>query len=297
MAAKQSGFMKRKPLLGLALGGGGARGLAHIGVLQILESAGLKPDLLAGTSMGAVIAALYAAGYSPKRIEQEAHHFTKTSSMLKLMVDDLSFDYLVSAESIQEYFQERLNDIHQFTDLQMPVAFSAVDINSAQEVALDHGALIPAINASMALPGIAQPVELNDMRLIDGGALNNVPSDLVRSMGADVVVAVDVSPDVTDEAFWNEQRLPHIAAANWRSNAIMVATITAAKQRAARTDIYLKPDIPARITTLSGFSHVQDITDAGARAAKNALPEIRALCQPRFSLRKKRISNAKPAQL
>lgn len=287
----------RKPLLGLALGGGGARGLAHIGVLRELESQGIKPDLLAGTSMGAIIAAFYAAGFNPQQIEQEALHLTKISSMVKLVADDIKFDYLLSTDSIQNYFQERLKNIRLFSDMQIPVAFSSVDVLTAREVALYQGEVMPSINASMALPGIVEPVCMNEMCLMDGGSLNNVPADLVRSMGAEVVIAVDVSPDVADENFWKEHRLPQIAAANWRSNAIMVATITAAKQRKARTDVFIQPDIPAKITTLSGFSHVKTITDAGASALRAALPDIEKLCRPGVYFRPKKLKNPEPALL
>lgn len=289
--------IKTKPLFGLALGGGGARGLAHIGVLKVLESEGFRPDCLAGTSMGAIIAALYASGMTPEEIRKEAGQMGKLSIVVKLVADDLNFDYALSASTVQDYLQEILGDCADFSQLQIPLALAAVDLRSAREVALQEGSLVKAVNASMALPGVVEPVEWESMRLADGGSLNNVPADLARSMGAQVVVAVDVSPDVTSEHFWKEQRVPEIAAASWRSNAIMVANITAAKLRRARVDLVIRPDIPARITTLSGFKYMDELVDAGSKAALQALPGLRLLLKARFSLRRQTLRPANPALL
>ena len=286
-----------RPLFGLALGGGGARGLAHIGVLKVLESEGFRPDCLAGTSMGAIIAALYASGMTPETIRKEAGQMGKLSSVVKLVADDFNFDYALSADTVQEYLREILGKCTEFSHLQIPLAVATVDVRNAREVALQEGDLAKAINASMALPGVAEPVEWDGMRLADGGSLNNVPVDLARSMGTQVVVAVDVSPDVTNERFWKEQRVPEIAAASWRSNAIMVANITAAKMRRARVDLVIRPDIPTHITTLAGFKYVDQLVDCGSEAALKALPELRILLKARISFRSHKLKSASPAQL
>jgi NTE family protein len=283
----------RKPVLGLALGGGGARGLSHIGILRVFESEGISPDLLSGTSMGGIIAALYAAGLNARQIEDEARRFGKLTNMVKLFSDDLTkLNFVIGGESIQDYFREILGGDKQFSDLKIPLALGAVDVLSASEVSLQSGSLAEAVNATMALPGVAEPVCRDKMCLVDGGSLNNVPSDLARSMGAEVVIAVDVSPDVTDEKFWEEQHLPAIAAANWRTNAIMVANITAAKQRKAQTDIIIRPIIASKVTTLSGFKYADELIDAGSKAALEVLPQIRRLLKPRLYLKKAKISPA-----
>ncbi len=283
----------RKPVLGLALGGGGARGLSHIGILRVFESEGISPDLLSGTSMGGIIAALYAAGLNARQIEDEARRFGKLTNMVKLFSDDLTkLNFVIGGESIQDYFREILGGDKQFSDLKIPLALGAVDVLSASEVSLQSGSLAEAVNATMALPGVAEPVCRDQMCLVDGGSVNNVPSDLVRSMGAEVVIAVDVGPDVTDEKFWEEQRLPAIAAANWRTNAIMVANITAAKQRKAQTDIIIRPIISSKVTTLSGFKYADELIDAGSKAALEVLPQIRLLSKPRLYLKKAKISPA-----
>jgi len=291
----------RRPLLGIALGGGGARGFAHIGVLKILEGEGIQAQLMAGTSMGAVIAALYASGMSAKEIEDIAlgmSNFNNIGNMVKLLDGNLTrLRNVISNTAIQEYLAEMFGGKKNFADLKIPLALAAVDVLHARDVALQEGDLIEAISASMALPGIIAPLQKGDSLLVDGGSLNNVPADLVDSMGAEVTVAVDVSPDVTNMAFWEEQHIPGIAVANWRTNAIMVANFTAAKLRKARTDLIIRPDIDPQITTLSGFTNVKELVDAGAKAALEVLPEMRKLVKPRLFLTDPKIERAEPASL
>ena len=295
------GVSTRKPMLGIALGGGGARGFAHIGVLKILEGEGIEPQLMAGTSMGAVIAALYANGMSAREIEDIALNMSNINNlgnMVKLLDGSLTkLRNVISNSAIQEYLAEMFGGKKDFADLKIPLALAAVDVLHARDVALQEGDLLEAISASMALPGIIAPLQKGDALLVDGGSLNNVPADLVDSMGAEVTVAVDVSPDVTNMNFWDEQHIPGIAMANWRTNAIMVANFTAAKLRKARTDLIIRPDIDPQITTLSGFTNVKELVDAGAKAALDVLPELRKLTKARLFLTDPKIEKAEPASL
>lgn len=288
----------RKPLLGLALGGGGARGFAHIGVLKILEAEGFQPQVMAGTSMGGIIAALYASGMAIQDIEAAAARMGDLNTMVKLLDNDLpNLNHVVGHESVQEYLSKLFGAKRDFTSLNLPLALAAVDVLSARDVALQEGNLIDALSATMALPGVIEPLKRDGMCLVDGGSLNNVPADLASSMGAEVVIAVDVSPDVTDESFWKTQRMPGIALANWRTNAIMVANFTAAKLRKAQTDLIIRPKISPSITTLSGFKHVKSLTECGAKAALQALPELRRLLKPRIYFFAPKIKKAAPAVL
>jgi NTE family protein len=289
---------KRKPVLGIALGGGGARGITHIGVLKILEAEGIHPQILAGTSMGGIIAALYASGMSIAEIKEEADRLGNLNTMIKLLDNDLTnFDFVAKHDNVVEYLRGLFKDVKSFSDLKIPLSVAAVDVMTASDVALQEGDLAEAVSATMALPGVIEPLRRDGQCLVDGGSLNNVPADLAESMGAEVVVAVDVSPDVTNEDFWKEQRMPGIAMANWRTNAIMVANFTAAKLRKARTDIVIRPEIDYQITTLSGFKHVDKLVDAGAKAALNVLPELRKLLKPRLFLTDPKINKAEPADL
>lgn len=289
---------KRKPTLGIALGGGGARGFAHIGVLKILEADGICPQLLAGTSMGGIISALYASGYNANEIEQEASEMANIGNIVKLLDSDIgNWTHVVKNKNIQDYLTELLKDKKDFKDLDIPLAVAAVDVMTARDVALQEGSLLEAVSATMALPGIVEPLRKDDMFLVDGGSLNNVPADLVESMGAEVVLAVDVSPDVTNMDFWEEQHMPGIALANWRTNAIMVANFTAAKLRKAQTDLIIRPKINPQITTLSGFKYVKELVDAGAKAALESLPELRKMLKERVFFSSPKFSKAKPASL
>lgn len=175
--------MIRKPLLGLALGGGGARGFAHIGVLKILEAEGIQPDIMAGTSMGGIIAALYASGMAVREIEKEAARMGDLTNMIKLLDGDFaSLNHVISNDSVRDYLIRLLKDVRRFEDLRIPLALAAVDVMQARDVALQSGDLLEALSASMALPGVIEPLRKDGMRLVDGGSLNNVSADLADSM-------------------------------------------------------------------------------------------------------------------
>jgi len=248
--------------------------------------------------MGGIIAALYASGMSPREIEKEANRMGKLSNMVKLLANNLTdFNHVFGSESIQEYFSGLLGNKTSFKDLEIPLALASVDLKAGKEIVLQEGSVTEAINATMALPGIVEPIKREGMVLTDGGTLNNVPSDLVKSMGAEKVIAVDVHPDATDEAFWREQALPSIAAVSWRSVHVMVGAITAAKQRKAKTDLIIRPEIPSDVTTLTGFRKVDEVVDSGSKAALNKMPEIRKLVKGKVYFFKPKISPAESMQL
>lgn len=284
--------------MGLALGGGGARGFAHIGVLKILDMNGIRPQLIAGTSMGGIISALYASGMTVDEMEAEATRMGNLINMVKLLDNDLiNLDHVVSHENIIKYLNDLFKGKKDFRDLQIPLAVAVVDVMTARDLALQDGDVAEAVSATMALPGVVEPLRKDGMCLVDGGSLNNVPADLASSMGAEVVIAVDVSPDVTNEEFWKERHIPGIATANWRSNAIMVSNFTSAKLRKAHTNLVIRPRIDYQITTLSGFKHVEKLVDAGAKATLEAMPDIRKLVKPKIYFSEPKIKKAKPAEL
>jgi len=290
--------MIRKPILGIALGGGGVRGFAHIGVLKVLRTEGIEINCISGTSMGGVIAALTACGLSVEEIEENAKKISKLGELAKLMDARITkLDYIFKAENIQELFSEIIGKKKQFSDLNIPLALSSVDFDLAQEVALQNGALIPAINATMGLPGIVEEVIINGRAMVDGGSLNNVPADYVHTMGAEIVVAVDVSPRIDDISYWKKQKLPGIASGYWRANAMMVANITAAKIRKAKVDFLIRPDIGADVSTLGGFNQIEEVVAAGEKAAWNIMPELKKALSSRFYFTKPALKPAEPLQL
>ncbi len=193
------------PVVGIALGGGGARGFAHIGVLKVLEREGIFPRLVAGTSMGGVIGAMYAAGLSATQMEAEAVKATsRRADMIRAIDVSVSQTGLVRGARIYDYIAGVIGLETKFSDLRRPLSMVAVDLNTGREVVLHSGRVADAVRATISVPGVFRPVEIGRLRLVDGGMLNNVPVDVVRKMGADVVIAVDVLPSFT-------QNLPGVA--------------------------------------------------------------------------------------
>ena len=173
--------------IGLALGGGGAKGFAHVGVLRALEELKVHPDILTGTSMGGVVAALYAAGLSVERIEASL----RATGLTVLAAREPSRLGLVGRTKLIQWLGSLIGDVT-FDQLPRGLALMAVDLEAETEVILDTGRVMDAVLATMAFPGLFAPVERDGRYLIDGGALNNVPFDVARHLGADFVVASDV---------------------------------------------------------------------------------------------------------
>jgi NTE family protein len=183
----------RDPTLGVALSGGGVRGLAHLGVLQVLETEGLAIDAIAGTSMGGLVAGLYAAGI-PLGDTIEA---ATQAGLLSFAAPDGTWRGLFGHRKMRSFLANLLGDEEiRFEDLNIPTAVIAVDIETGEMVILDHGPLIPALLATAAFPIVFSPVRHQDRWLIDGGVLNNLPIDVVRLMGVDRVLGVDVPPSL-----------------------------------------------------------------------------------------------------
>jgi predicted acylesterase/phospholipase RssA len=182
-----------KKKIGFALGGGGARGLAHIGVLKVLDEHGIVPDIISGTSIGAIIGALYAGGHKPVEIERLVLGLN-WKTLLSLV--DVTFP-------VSGFFQGRRvvtllkSIIGDLTFQQLKYAFSCVatDIISGEQIILKEGSLVEAVRASISLPGIFTPVPISGHYLVDGGLTNTVPVSVCRDMGADFVIGINVIPN------------------------------------------------------------------------------------------------------
>lgn len=175
--------------LGLALGGGGARGSAHIGVLIELERLGLKPALITGTSIGGLIGALWAAGLTAEAITA----FFQKLNLGQMYALPEQSPSLSSNKKIRKLLEDTLGPNSTFADLAIPLSVVTTDLVSRQVVVLDEGDLITAILATIALPTLLPPVEVDGMALVDGGVLNSTPFDIVRARGATFVIAVDLT--------------------------------------------------------------------------------------------------------
>lgn len=261
---RSSGAQKRAgPLLGLALGGGAARCIAHIGVLQVLQENHVPVHLIAGTSGGALVGALYAAGLDLKWMEELAVRI----NWRHLVRLNLRRDGLLDTEGLERFVATLIKD-QTFDQLRIPLACVAVDLTSGEEIILGDGRVAPAVRASASIPAIFLPVRYHDRVLVDGGVRNNVPANVARSMGADVVVAVDVSS--YDKRLGEPPKnLVQVFMASY--DIMQEAQVSRVLQDA---DVIIKPDV----TRMRGFDldHVREFVEVGRAAAKEALPQIQA---------------------
>lgn len=193
MAIDLSKFRKRKPKVGLALGAGAARGWAHLGVIAAVEECGIPVHCIAGTSAGALVAGVYASGQIGALTEVVLRLDWK--EVLRYFSDiTLSRSGLVDGKKISDFIRRYITS-SRLEDLRLPFRAVATDIVTGEEVILSHGDIIDAIRASISFPGIFTPVRVDDRLLVDGGLVNPVPVRVVRELGADIVIAVDVNHD------------------------------------------------------------------------------------------------------
>ena len=178
----------RPPRIGLALGGGAARGFAHIGVLQVLEEQGIKPDLVVGTSAGSLVAALYAAGKTPTELQSMAMTLDESS------ITDWVFPgrSLLKGEALARFIRTQTGG-KQIESMRLPLGIVAADLQSGAPILFRRGDPGVAVRASSAVPAVFEPVRINGREYIDGGAVSPIPVRYARQMGADVVIAVDIS--------------------------------------------------------------------------------------------------------
>jgi NTE family protein len=184
---------KKKGLkIGLALGGGSARGLAHVGVILALEAYNIPIDIIAGTSIGAVIGSLYASGATIEQLEEVALSI-KMSKTLFMLDSTFPHSGLISGDHIEKMLNQFALKDKTFDDLSIYFAAVATDVESGAKVILNQGKVVDAVRASIAIPGIFTPVKYGDYYLVDGGVVDPVPVDVVQMMGADIIIAVSLA--------------------------------------------------------------------------------------------------------
>lgn len=249
-----------KPKIGLALGGGAARGFAHIGVIKVLESHGIYPDIVVGTSAGAVVGSLYAAGYDPYAMQKIGQQLDE-----KIFADwTLGGRGLLKGEALQDFINQLLNK-RPLEKLNRPFATVATDLASGERVVFRSGDSGMAVRASAAVPGVFQPTQFRNHTYVDGGLTSPVPVQAAREMGADFVIAVDISarPD--------GQPIDSITAILWQTTTVMGGIIAANELKTA--DIVIRPKLP--YVKSWDFTARNDAVLEGERAAQNALPSLR----------------------
>jgi len=273
--------MKSKKV-GLALSGGGARGLAHIGVLKVLEKAGVPISMVAGTSMGGLVAAAYAAGFTIAEMEDRAIRFSHLRELMKLIDLTPQRRGLLEGQKVRNYIKDWLGERLTFADLLMPTTLTSVDLISGKEILLSSGPILPAVFATIAIPGIFKPVIESGQLLVDGGVLDNLPVMPVQNMGANFIIAVDVHlypqnyrhVDHPSRHHHWPIPLPEFFNDFYFSELIMIGELTRRNLEIAKPDVIIEPAIPPEISLLFGFHRAEEIIQAGEVAAKDKLDEI-----------------------
>jgi NTE family protein len=258
---------KKRPLIGLALGGGMARGCAHIGVLRELEKHDIPIDLIAGTSVGSLIGGAYAAGLSPDQIEKMALTIT-WNDLGRVTISKLGF---YNSERTEEYVRKHF-PVTEFEKARLPFGAVATDIQTGKMVIFTEGSLPLAIRASCAMPIFYTPVVVNGRMMVDGGLVGHIPASVARLMGADLVIAIDV----------NSQHLPippptHLFSV--MSQALSVMGRTAVQYLYADADIVIRPQIEQ--VRPDDLSKAADMITAGEEAARRVIDKIKRSLAPR----------------
>jgi NTE family protein len=238
--------------IGLALGGGGVRGLAHISVLETLDDLGIKPSIISGTSMGAIIGALYASGMSGKEIREHISRIliskddiwrdivAKRSDLLKLVKAFSTKTPRGGFINTQGFFEYLFSEIRKrtFEELEIPLLVIAADYWTAEEIVFERGELLPALQASMAVPGVFAPVSITGKVLIDGSVVNLVPYDHLLER-ADFTIAIDVSKVRNPD----KKEIPGTLESVLGAFSIMQASALAEKMKTRKPDIYIQTEI------------------------------------------------------
>ncbi len=302
-----AGDQPDRPKIGLALGGGGAKGAAEVGVLKVLEEKGIHVDYIAGTSIGAIVGGLYACGYSASELEE----LFRTQEWLTLIGDrnkDLRNSVLDQRDGVTYLFgfpisgagkrarergddiidptaigafsgrhithlldslTKRYDGIKSFDRLPIPFRAVAVDLKEQEEIIMDSCELELAMRASMAIPGAFKPVKWKGRTLVDGGMLNNLPVDVVRQMGADIVIAVDLEQSDHEERDFSLKETFGIGGIlDW-----LVSRPDWKKNKANRedADIYINPQLDDYDVSSFGAESIDTMIERGERAARKCL--------------------------
>lgn len=255
--------------IGLALGGGAAKGFAHIGVIKMLEANGFKPEVVSGTSAGSVVGALYASGMDVFQMQEHA------ISLDEARIRDVALfnGGLVRGQKLQDYVNEMVGN-RPFEKMKKPFAAVSTRLETGERTVFNRGNVGQAVRASCSIPGVFEPVKIGDGYYIDGGVVSPVPVDAARQLGADFVIAVDISTKTTGQT--PESMLGVV------NQSITIMGQKLGEQELARADIVIRP----RVNDVgpADFERRNAVILEGEKAALAALPQIRAkLAQMRMA--------------
>jgi NTE family protein len=254
-----------RPLIAFVLGAGAARGFAHAGALKVLDDAGIRADMVIGTSAGSLVGALYAGGIRGQALIDMALAVQR-KQLFDFVLPHRGF---IDGERIQSYVNQSLGS-RLIEQLEVPFVAVATDLRTGTLVAFNRGDTGMAVRASCSVPAIFQPTSIEGREYVDGSLVSPVPVRLARSLGADIVIAINVSPHATDQSEVDSER-----AIVTQTFVVMVASI--AREETKLADVVLQPDLTGvRLADLSARGRA---IAAGEQAARDALPEIERLIE------------------
>ena len=260
---------EKRPKIILVLGGGGARGFAHVGVLKALREANVPIDMVVGTSMGALVGSLYCSGIKIEDIEKIAEDI-KWADISNLGVPSLitmvTSEKLLSTEKMEKYVNKLIGDKY-FFQLKIPFACVATDIKTGEKIIFKEGPVAPAARASANIPGIFAPVEYRQRFLVDGGLVENIPVSVAKLFNPDIIITVAVSADITKNAFSN------IFYTLFQT--IYIQGQQSDKNNLAMSDIVIAPKV-SDVSAIE-LGKAAECIDAGFIAGKNSLKKIKQL--------------------
>jgi NTE family protein len=266
----------KKIKVGLALGGGAARGMAHIGVLEVLQREGIPIDMIAGTSIGGLVGAFCARGQDCSVMKEMA---LKINVVKMLSLADLTLPKsgLFGGKAVIKMLKKTMGEDVRFEELAIPLALVATDIITGEEVVINRGSVLDGVRATISIPGIFTVAKRRDRYLVDGGLVNPVPVSVVKDMGADFIIAVNVMPDVgtrvrhlkkEGKKDWKEPNIFNVIL-----QSLYIGTYIIAKASTEGADITINPDT-TKINP-GDFHRAGECIELGEIAAREAMPEIK----------------------
>lgn len=260
--------MNHNKKIALVLGGGGARGLAHIGVLRVLEKKGIKPNIIIGSSIGAVLGAGFALGLSANELEAEALRHKGHWTLAKFFDFTIPITSLLKGKKINKYLNNFYNRSH-FSDCRIPLRIVTTDLENAKAEILRSGNIADAVQASIAVPGIFPPVKMNNKWLIDGGVISPTPIDYAKKYNPDLIIAVDLIMKRKIKIL-----KPNILSTILLSYEIIRTQMVKDKLHAKKKNVVIiKPKMNATIDSFK-FSQINEFIKSGEEAAKKALIDL-----------------------
>jgi len=256
--------VKKQPVIALVLGGGSAKGFAHVGVLRVLEQEKIPINMIIGTSVGSLIGGLYAANPDSFQLEWTAFKIER-GDILDFSIAYSKFGPVQGARL--ETFVEQHVKVKRVEETKIPFYPIATDLNTGETVILEKGALAKAIHASAAIPGIFVPVTFGNRTLVDGGVTDNCACDIAKAKGADIVIAVNLQKDV--KAYQIDSLIDIIG------QAVNIMMRESSKEKMKSADVLIEPE--TKDISVFDFSQKKLLMDEGIKAAKQAIPRIREL--------------------